>query len=447
MTSQINPNNIDGSYPVAGQDNNSQGFRDNFTNIKQNLQYAKNEISDLQTNALLKAALPGEVLDNNMNGNVIRAARIQDFSATRVAIVPGGSPLTAAVNYALSHYQTFSTTAPTTLSFSNFPVTGNYGYLKVQINITNIAHTITVPATVSVGIENIQGVSPGISGSVNIITFAETGYYELAFGTYDSGATITIFDLSRPATDFQGSSLAVTSVTATGSVSGYLRPTAGGTAANTAPVIFAAGSTVTGNVTAGSMEYDGTVVYLSPTTAQRGVSLTEHFILTPGAGRVLAQNTSAQAVFSSPTNGTITLPAAMTYDMEAVYYITNTAAPSAAHSISVLFAITGSLTSINYMADVSASSGTPTAGATAVYRNMGTAATAVQITPTGTTVGNEVTVIHIRGVVRTGTAGDFVPQIQYNTNAPGGTSTVLVNSFFRLIPLGSSTVESVGRWS
>ena len=31
MTSQINPNNIDGNYPVAGVDNNSQGFRDNFT--------------------------------------------------------------------------------------------------------------------------------------------------------------------------------------------------------------------------------------------------------------------------------------------------------------------------------------------------------------------------------------------------------------------------------
>ena len=31
MTSSINPNNIDGTYPIAGQDNDSQGFRDNFT--------------------------------------------------------------------------------------------------------------------------------------------------------------------------------------------------------------------------------------------------------------------------------------------------------------------------------------------------------------------------------------------------------------------------------
>ena len=34
MSSQINPNSINQSYPVAGADNNSQGFRDNFAAIK-----------------------------------------------------------------------------------------------------------------------------------------------------------------------------------------------------------------------------------------------------------------------------------------------------------------------------------------------------------------------------------------------------------------------------
>ena len=38
MTSQINFNNIDGTYPIAGQDNSSQGFRDNFTNTKNNFE-------------------------------------------------------------------------------------------------------------------------------------------------------------------------------------------------------------------------------------------------------------------------------------------------------------------------------------------------------------------------------------------------------------------------
>ena len=53
MTSQINPNPIDNEYPVAGQDNNTQGFRDNFTSIKTNLQYAADEITALQANSVL----------------------------------------------------------------------------------------------------------------------------------------------------------------------------------------------------------------------------------------------------------------------------------------------------------------------------------------------------------------------------------------------------------
>ena len=98
MTSSINPNNIDGGYPIAGQDNNSQGFRDNFTETKVNFQYAATEITDLQTKAVLKAALSGTTLDNNMADNLLYAAKIQDFSATRVAITPVSGTLT--LNYA-----------------------------------------------------------------------------------------------------------------------------------------------------------------------------------------------------------------------------------------------------------------------------------------------------------------------------------------------------------
>jgi hypothetical protein len=64
--SSINPNNVDGTYPIAGQDNDSQGFRDNFTNIKKNLQYAYDELTDLQSKAVLKSALSGSTLDNTM---------------------------------------------------------------------------------------------------------------------------------------------------------------------------------------------------------------------------------------------------------------------------------------------------------------------------------------------------------------------------------------------
>lgn len=48
MASNINPFNIDVTYPIAGQDNDTQGFRDNFTNIKNNFTVAGSEISAIQ---------------------------------------------------------------------------------------------------------------------------------------------------------------------------------------------------------------------------------------------------------------------------------------------------------------------------------------------------------------------------------------------------------------
>lgn len=68
MASTINPNNIDILYPIAGQDNDTQGFRDNFRNIKNNLLTAKNEITDLQANVSYAPKIT--YVSNNVNGNV-----------------------------------------------------------------------------------------------------------------------------------------------------------------------------------------------------------------------------------------------------------------------------------------------------------------------------------------------------------------------------------------
>ena len=57
MASSIISSTIDETYPVAGQDNDSQGFRDNFTIIKDNFSYEKSEIETLQDDtAKLNAA-------------------------------------------------------------------------------------------------------------------------------------------------------------------------------------------------------------------------------------------------------------------------------------------------------------------------------------------------------------------------------------------------------
>lgn len=50
MPSNIISETIDGAYPVAGVDNDTQGFRDNFTIIKTGLAVAGSEITALQAN-------------------------------------------------------------------------------------------------------------------------------------------------------------------------------------------------------------------------------------------------------------------------------------------------------------------------------------------------------------------------------------------------------------
>ena len=190
MASNINPNNIDGSYPVAGQDNNSQGFRDNFTNTKVNFQYAKEEINDLENQAVLKAALSGSTLDNNMNNNTIYAVNLNDVSTTKIAAT--GTSGAVVLNYASGQYQTVTpSTGSIVLSFTNFPGNGFFGILRVAIVVSNTTFTVTLPAAVTLGTTGVQGLSGGV------LTFNSTGTFEFDFSTYDNGDTITVNDVNR----------------------------------------------------------------------------------------------------------------------------------------------------------------------------------------------------------------------------------------------------------
>ena len=194
MTSQINPNNVDGTYPVAGQPNNTQGFRDNFTNIKTNFSYAGTEITDLQNNGIFKAALSGTTLDNNMADNLIYAVKLQDVSYTYVQNTASAGSIP--IDYSAGQYQLISTTGPISLSFANWPVSGTAGVIQIAINVTSTAHTLTLPAAVTLGTTGIQGYSGGV------ITFAATGTYQFSFSSVDYGTTITIYDLNRPLTAY-----------------------------------------------------------------------------------------------------------------------------------------------------------------------------------------------------------------------------------------------------
>ena len=89
MASKIVPANIDGTFPKAGQDNSSQGFRDNFSAINTNFTEAKSEIEDLQDN---KASKDGA---SNFADNEVSRAKFKDTSQT---VFPHGTVSSGALN-------------------------------------------------------------------------------------------------------------------------------------------------------------------------------------------------------------------------------------------------------------------------------------------------------------------------------------------------------------
>jgi len=205
MTSNINPNNIDGAYPVAGQDNNSQGFRDNFTNTSTNFQYAADEITDLQNKAVLKANLTGSTLDNNMNGSLLYNAQLQQMTNTVLPLGTGTGTIT--LNFANGSYQTITTNGPITIGFSNWPVAGVCGAITLQVTVMSTGHTVTFPTAVSVNNVGIQG----INTSTNTMEFAAVGTYAFTFSTVNGGSTISIAEVNKEIQPFNASSKSLAS--------------------------------------------------------------------------------------------------------------------------------------------------------------------------------------------------------------------------------------------
>jgi len=191
MASNINANNIDGTFPIAGQDNDSQGFRDNFTNVKTNFSNAKTEIEDLQGKAILKSALTGTSLDNSGGGALISDFELRDMSETRVA--KGSSSGTVTLNYTEGSYVTATTSGSISLAFSNFPASGKLGRIRLELDVQNVAHTLTLPSAVSIGIATLMG----INSNTRVVSFDEVGTYILEFTTDDQGTTVAVSDLTR----------------------------------------------------------------------------------------------------------------------------------------------------------------------------------------------------------------------------------------------------------
>lgn len=136
-------NQIDETYPRAGENNSSQGFRDNFNYIKESLEYTDDTLDQLnlvsvklnQTNTFTQEG----VLDN---------VKLQNISET---VLVGDSTITTNItlDYKDGSYQSLVLGSNVQINLSGFPAVdgitekGRFAKLRLEI-LSNLAQTRTL---------------------------------------------------------------------------------------------------------------------------------------------------------------------------------------------------------------------------------------------------------------------------------------------------------------
>lgn len=294
MASNINPFNIDGTYPIAGQDNDSQGFRDNFTNIRNNFSYSKTELEDLQAKAVLKSALIGTTLDNNFSGALLTAAQVRGISASFVDNSAGNATL----DFLAGNVQKITTNGSISLDFTNWPTSGTYGSILVWINVATVTDTVTISPVPTIAADDVAGLTAGV------LSFDTVGDYLYEISTVDGGTTVLVTSITQAPNKIHGN------VTITGNLissggrieSGYQydAPTTGATvtvSVGKSRVVLdpaATISTLTVTLPTGTGLEDGTIIDIGTTAQVTTLTVSSGSTVKPSATYTLYAGTGVQ---------------------------------------------------------------------------------------------------------------------------------------------------------
>lgn len=149
-------------YPKAGQDNDTQGFRDNFSLIEQNFTVAKNEIDALETNSALKTT------DNNFNGNQISEANLLNVTQHGLNVDTTGEPTEHNVSFNINGYnQYLKIDRDKEIQLSGFP---------------GVDQTLTVSGEVNIIVQNINSVPSVITFTKSATEFGPADEFLLGNG-------------------------------------------------------------------------------------------------------------------------------------------------------------------------------------------------------------------------------------------------------------------------
>lgn len=189
MASNINYQDINEAFPVAGVDNDSQGFRDNFGTIKNSLEAAKTEVEALQNTTVKNNA------DNLMNFNKIQQVELvqAQFGFNSIGTIQANTT----IEYNRGHYQAFALTYDTAtlsnvvLQLVNWP---DDGYAKITLQVTsNADETRTIVwDTEDSGVFKYSAAYNAFLTNGNFVVDSATTETLVEFWTYDGGRNVYV---------------------------------------------------------------------------------------------------------------------------------------------------------------------------------------------------------------------------------------------------------------
>lgn len=191
MTLQTTIDSIDPLFPVAGKDNDSQGFRDNFNYIKTALTTANAEVIELQSKTVLTNALGGtSPVDNNLDGSSINNGFYNNFHGISHLANASGA---ADIYISDASVQQFRLSSNTTFTFRGWPADGKYAVVRIHFLSNGVASWNSTFFAAGGGTVHLESSFPTpLSVTPGSVVPADGKHKVIEAWSYNSGATVYV---------------------------------------------------------------------------------------------------------------------------------------------------------------------------------------------------------------------------------------------------------------
>lgn len=197
----ISTTDIDTEFPVPGQDNDSQGFRDNFTVINANFAASEARLEDLETYAVRNEANTTFVaLGTGGTARLINPT-LQNQQEVKYDI--GDAVTNATIKFSgaeAGNYQTIVLTGDTELTIdgTTTPDSGYYGKIILDISTASTSKNLTWDNSLTIKFDNesedfwnrdtteVSVITPNVTHLIELWTYqGSTTYYAKYVGSFD----------------------------------------------------------------------------------------------------------------------------------------------------------------------------------------------------------------------------------------------------------------------